>query len=229
MTHDEQVRRLLADTQHTEPMPADLVDRMDGVIADLGAERPVSSTVADLAAARRRRRAAALLVAAAAVIVVGVGAAQLRGDVASPDAASSGSAPADRSPAPAAGDSAQDRLESDSSADEEESSGSMSVAPQEHGGRAARVAPEDFTAAALQLRSRAFELRRYSLSDGSTAMTKDIRCPRTGWGAGRGVRIRYDGAPAVIVYRPPSGDTQVVDLFLCGSDEPSRSVTLPVP
>ena len=30
-----------------------------------------------------------------------------------------------------------------------------------------------------------------------------------------------------LVFRPPQGDTQVVDLYLCGSDEPTRSITLP--
>ncbi len=36
------------------------------------------------------------------------------------------------------------------------------------------------------------------------------------------------GRPGWLVYRAPRGDTQVVDLFLCGSDSPERSATLPL-
>ena len=32
---EEQVRRLLADARHTEPMPDDVAARLDGVLADL--------------------------------------------------------------------------------------------------------------------------------------------------------------------------------------------------
>ena len=39
--------------------------------------------------------------------------------------------------------------------------------------------------------------------------------------------VRYDGQRGVLVYRPVKGDTQVVDLYLCGSDDPARSITLP--
>jgi hypothetical protein len=56
----------------------------------------------------------------------------------------------------------------------------------------------------------------------------DAVCPTDGWGTGRFVAVRYDGALGALVYRRVHGDTQVVDLFLCGSDEPARSVTLPV-
>jgi hypothetical protein len=54
-------------------------------------------------------------------------------------------------------------------------------------------------------------------------------CPTTGWGHGRAVPVRYGGQPGVLVFRPVRGDTQVVDLFLCGSDRPERSITLPAP
>jgi hypothetical protein len=43
------------------------------------------------------------------------------------------------------------------------------------------------------------------------------------------VAALYDRAPAVLVYHPPDGSTQVVDLVLCGSERPIRSVTLPAP
>jgi hypothetical protein len=47
--------------------------------------------------------------------------------------------------------------------------------------------------------------------------------------AGPAVAVRYDGEPGVAVFRPVHGDTQVVDLFLCGHDGPYRSITLPAP
>ena len=43
------------------------------------------------------------------------------------------------------------------------------------------------------------------------------------------VATTYDAAPAALVLRPPSGDVQVVDLYLCGDVEPRRSITLTAP
>jgi hypothetical protein len=39
----------------------------------------------------------------------------------------------------------------------------------------------------------------------------------------------YDEAPAYLVLRPAAGDTQVVDLYLCGDTTPRRSITLTAP
>src|SRR4051812_14456517 len=83
----EEVRRLLAEARHTEPMPDDVVARMDQVISGLrqtsaGSERSADYVPADPdatvvpLAAHRRRRAAGLLVAAAAIVVGGVVVAQ---------------------------------------------------------------------------------------------------------------------------------------------------------
>jgi hypothetical protein len=43
------------------------------------------------------------------------------------------------------------------------------------------------------------------------------------------VATTYDAAPAALVLRPPLGDVQVVDLYLCGDLEPRRSITLTAP
>jgi hypothetical protein len=43
------------------------------------------------------------------------------------------------------------------------------------------------------------------------------------------VATAYDAAPAALVLHPPSGDVQVVDLYLCGDLEPRRSITLTAP
>ena len=53
-------------------------------------------------------------------------------------------------------------------------------------------------------------------------------CPPGAWGGGRYVRVVLDGESGWLVYRPPRGDTRVVDLFLCGTDSPERSATLPL-
>ena len=75
---EQEVRRLLADARHTEPMPADVATRLDRVLADLAAQHgdtsPDDGTDSVVAmASRRRRRVTSLLVAAAAVVAVGVG------------------------------------------------------------------------------------------------------------------------------------------------------------
>jgi hypothetical protein len=41
--------------------------------------------------------------------------------------------------------------------------------------------------------------------------------------------VTFEGADAVLVYRTPADGTQRVDLFLCGDDVPTRTVTLPAP
>ena len=41
------------------------------------------------------------------------------------------------------------------------------------------------------------------------------------------VRVVVDRQPGWLVSRPPLGATRVVDLYLCGSDTPERSATLP--
>lgn len=65
----DDLRSLLADAKVSEPMPVEVADRLDAVLADLGAEKP--ETVVPL---RRRSRAGQrLLVAATVVGVLGVG------------------------------------------------------------------------------------------------------------------------------------------------------------
>lgn len=82
--HDDQhddVRRLLADARHDEPIPADVAARLDDVLAGLAAQEPVRTeepaAVVDLETRRRRGRVRTLFVAAAAVAAVGVGVSQL--------------------------------------------------------------------------------------------------------------------------------------------------------
>ena len=214
---DEQVRRLLADARHTEPLPPDVAARLAGVLADLRADRPLRPTVTDLAAARRRRRARTMLLAAAAVVVVGIGIGQL--DSASDDSDSPSSADA--------GGSVASEREQDAPGDGLLSGGGASeAAPDPANDSSARVSSGNFGEKVLRLRQQRAALDRDLGSEAYTAQAK-ARCAGPDAGPGAAVRIRYDGSPAALVYRPPRGDTQVVDLYLCGRDEVVRSITLP--
>jgi hypothetical protein len=228
--HDEQVRRLLADARHDAPIPAGVAARLDGVLADLAAERaapPVPppplgppAPVVDLAARRRRRQGAAMLVAAAAVVAIGIGVGTV----------------VDRSPG---GDSAGGSAESSESFDrgtaqEREAGGaaepSSKPAPSDTLGELARVAPvpvssDTFAADAERYRS----LSRRQQKPGAAENDHGFDCAPADFGAGVLVPVIYDGREAVLAYRPPTDDAQVVDLLQCGTGDVVRTTTLPVP
>ncbi len=216
LTPDEEsrVRRLLADARHTDPMPDDVVARLDRVLAGLAEEPAREAAVVRLA--DRRRRATRLLVAAAAVVVVGFGGAQVIGGLgAGSNDALTG---ADEEPA------------AESAEDPGVSGDAENEGPTALPDRAAKIRPQSFAADAQALRDAA---RNYTLTerqaqrDGSAAVL-DV-CTTGAWGAGRYVAVRYAGDPGWIVFRRPQGSTQVADLFLCGSELASRSLTLPYP
>jgi len=259
---ESEVRRLLADARHTQPMPVDVAGRLDGVLADLAAQRrDASPTGADVAAdvvaghspapvvdlaARRRRRAGALLVAAAAVVALGVG---VDHAVTSPGSGSASSSSADRAasaPAASAGGSARARREDRAGSARQDLlqdpggsqplTGRLPALP--------RVRPDHFTDDAARVRG--FADSPYTGQAGALDTRRDHTkseqrreprlapdragrsCPRAPWGRGRPVVVRYDHALAVLVLRPARGETQVVDLFRCGSTELLRSSTLPL-
>ncbi|MDP3894100.1 hypothetical protein [Nocardioides sp.] len=228
----ERVRRLLAQARVDEPMPDDVVERLDRVLARLAdEEHEPPATVSELAT-RRRRKAATLLVAAAAVVAVGVGAGNLLpGSVIGGDddsgAASDAQFPAGTPP------------QEDELADVPSEAGSES---QFNGsvngvGKAQyRIRPDHFADDVARIND-----ARNADSTGSTAeqdpldgveLGADLSrsafiCDPAPWGVGRLVGVRYAGTPAVLAFRPPAGESQVVDLLECGTAEILRSVTLP--
>ena len=218
---EEEVRRLLVDARHSEPMPADVAVRMDRVLEGLAEEPARVAPVAQLAV--RRRRTAALLVAAAAVVVVGIGINQVLQPAA--DEAST----AARESAGSEGDG--------TTADLDEESAPQDGAEAEINGGGATFDRRDL----VELTSSDFadDVRSFRVdalygalaAQNDRAPGKALRqaCRTDAWGAGTFVPVRYDGQPAVVVFRRPQGDTQVADLFLCGGTEPERSVTLPAP
>jgi hypothetical protein len=54
-------------------------------------------------------------------------------------------------------------------------------------------------------------------------------CDRADFGPGVLLPVLYDGMEAVLAYRPPTDDAQVVDLLQCGTGDVVRTTTLPVP
>ena len=234
---NDAVRRLLAEARHDEPMPADVAARMDRVLADLDApasavqpaseaatvESPTAGGIVTRLPVQRRRRAAGLLAAAAAIVVGGVvlaqnlpgpgtgsetasGSAASEGDqLAAGGAAQNGKAP---SHAPTAGDSTSD-------------AGPGSVKAVVRDGRVV-VRRQSFSADALAGRALlgGQDTRRIVQPAASCVVPA---------GDERVLAALYDLAPAALVYHLPDGSTQVVDLVLCGSSRPIRSVTLPAP
>lgn len=226
----EEVRRLLADARHTEPMPDDVAARMDGVLADLR-ETPALAKQAVPAkaddglvvswAAQRRRRAAGMLVAAAAIVVGGVVVAQNL-----PQSTSSS--------ASTAGSSAEDRFGSTGNAP-------RSPKPTDLSGQEARlgtaapkavfkdgrlvVRPQRFSADALAGQ----QLIRGNTRAADSLTSGTVSCIPGPTGKGEVLQATYQRAPAALVFRPASGGSQVVDLYVCGSHRPVRSTTLPAP
>lgn len=231
----EEIRRLLADARPSGSIPADVAARMDAVLADLAADAydrpergsetgPVGSPVVSLAA-HRRRRAGGLLVAAAAIVVAGIAVSQHRAGQAGPSADSPTSA-LDRSATDgSASNSAPEAPLPTGKSPENLAGGSARL--QLRKGRVivhARTFPADATAAKSLLKS-------YSAQDSSSASSSAASADicTTPPADSEVVRATFERADAVLVYRQPAGDTQVVDLYVCGQSRPVRSVTLPAP
>lgn len=226
---EARIRALLAAAKHDEPMPDAVVARLDRVLAGLadeatGQEQP--ATVVHLA--ERRRRATRMLVAAAAVVVAGVGIGQVvsheGGLLDAGSGGSSGAAAPDRSGLGAGTDSKELSGGSDGSG----AAGPPSLPePQSdslNGVSAYKVRPKHFAEDSRRVQSYSD-----SASLDTAGSARAFACVRGRWGAGTYVPVEYGRSPAYLVLRRHTGDSQVADLFLCGSDEPVRSVTLPGP
>lgn len=221
---EAEVRRMLADARHTDPMPAEVAERIDRVLADLAGEPSREATVVRLA--DRRRRAATMLVAAAAVVVAGVGVAQVVGGGGgdAEDATSAGVA---------------DEPEAAEAAPERDQAGGGDQAPDATTPRSgevpARVRPRWFAEDVARLERR--DATAYAAGEDAEELEgalSDRRALRTwcepgGWGQGRYEPVRYGKAEGYVVFRRVRGETRVADLFLCGSELAVRSVTLPSP
>ena len=216
------VRRLLAEARHDEPIPDDVASRMDRVLSGLSAEREEASAEVIPLALHRRRRATALLVAAAAIVVGGVTAVQhLPGG--SDGRATAGSTTENDNLA--GGASTVTPSASGSAPQTTSGPHAQSSSPLKAPAGSVLVRPGHFPADALSARIAATGAagRQYDalkqVSRGCAPSVPDAVV----------LRATYEKAPAALVYHAPAGSTQVVDLYVCGTSRPVRSVTLPTP
>ncbi|QZY29148.1 hypothetical protein [Nocardioides coralli] len=221
---EAEVRRRLAEARHTEPLPPEVADRLDRVLADLDAEpAPGAQPAGVVRLAERRRRAATLLVAAAAVVVGGVAVGQVvggLGDDASPEAVTAGDAESDTAQGGAQGEGGS---EAPADAEELARGGEGDVAP---GSVVATIRPGRFGEDVARLRA----TPRAELAErGAPASPGEQACVPGDWGRGAYRAVRYGESIGYVVFRRTQGDTQVADLFLCGGEDAVRSVTLPTP
>lgn len=241
------VRRALARAGGPEPMPGDVADRLDAVIAGLAAERatgadgaegvdelehpaPDGSVVVamDPAARRRRTRVRVLLAAAAVVVVGGVAGGVIRGE--EPQGDSLRSTPAGDAARGSAGSSASENKAAAPEAGAADSSDAVGDARSRrmltrgalHVVRPGRL-HDDLVALRRDLPARP----RYART--TLAAPADFTCPGAGFGPGFLIGVRYDGQPALVAFRRPAGDSQVVDVLACGTGEVLTSTTLAAP
>lgn len=240
------VRRALADAGGPEPMPGEIVDRLDTVIAGLAAERsapeishPEDHRVLPLdAAARRRRVRARILLAAAAVVVagaVGAGIINDRGE----DALTAADQTSDDDPARSDGADAKSSLDSAGSASEDEAT---------QGAAEPEAAPDIVVeprrivtdepvreVRAGNLREDLVALQHSTLphpaaadySGATLTAPSSFMCEPAIFGNGYLVGILYDGKPAIAAFREPVGETQAAEVLACGTGDVLHSTTLP--
>jgi hypothetical protein len=229
----ETVRRLLADARHDGPPPPDVVARLDDTLAALRAERAGADTspgrVVDIGS-RRRRVAGIGLLAAASVVVAGValGQALPRGGDASDSSAGSAS-DSSLAEAPTSEDDGGDSTV--------ESSGNLAEGE-------ARKSDESFLEPGLAPGPTLFSDDDDDLVDQLVVLRPDASTGRqrlTSLAALQGcdgvdarrwaavVPAQVDGELGLVVYRRPLGQDQGVELYVCGTPDPVRTLTLPAP
>jgi hypothetical protein len=221
---EQRVRRLLTDARHTEPMPGDVAARLDRVLAELAHDEEVAPPVP--LTSRRRRRAVTMLVAAAAVVVGGIGLGQVLGSTGGDqDSMSTVDRASGAEDAPSA---------TDSGAATNGGADSLTPTPPNgvQDGRSAYALPGPVRVRSQRFASDVRHVQRLLAARATAPNHHGTRVPAFSckpgdWGAGLFVPASYRGEPTVLVFRPVRGDTQVVDLFQCDSDEALRSVTLP--
>ena len=227
---EARVARLLADARVEEPMPPEVAARLDRVLEGMAGEHvlgpgEVPAPVVDLAA-RRRRRVVTLLAAAAAVVVAGVGVGQLV-DNQNDSTGTSASESDDQ-----AGGRADPEINSDAAPEPSEAP-PLTEDQLRALGEPARITAGSFANEVRLLQDRPgvrTDALSGPMSDRDLAAPEmDFSCGRADYGTGKLMAVRYNGMPAVLAYRPPKGNTQVVELLQCGSADVMRSTTIPLP
>ncbi|MDR7253058.1 hypothetical protein J2X46_002043 [Nocardioides sp. BE266] len=222
------VRRLLADARHDGPTPPEVVARLDETLAALVADRSTpapQAPVVDLAS-RRRRRIGTGVLAAAAVVVAGVALGQVLpigqgSDDSGFSADSSAGGSADRDFA------AEDDAGGDSSAGAEMAPQNKSASPSPLASQPtlsssdAQLDEEVEALRSTTASSSALSDRRQMLDMMRTCALPEVR--------GRRVAVEVDGQQGLVVFERPDGAAQDVAIYVCGTPEPVRTLTLPAP
>jgi hypothetical protein len=229
---EARVARLLADARADEPIPPEVAARLDRVLQGMAGEQVLRADetpapVVDLAA-RRRRRVVTLLAAAAAVVVAGVGVGQL---VNSQDNGDSDSAGTSLNAEVEAGGADADEFQAEAAPSD--AAPPLSNDQLRALGEPPRMTSGSFAEQVHRLQGRP-GVRAYASSGPMggrdlAAKEMDFSCSAADYGVGKLMAVRYNGMPAVLAFRPPAGDTQVVDLMQCGSGDLMRSTTIPLP
>lgn len=234
---EARLRRLLADARETEPMPPDVVARLEAALGELSPEQAAGGGAHVVRFHRRRRTVAGILAAAAVVVVGGVGLSQVFSGNGT-DQTASDSAQVDRAPDSAlAGDEDGARLQTPSAGD---------AAPEEAGAESlpgldpeVRMVDDDAPVIRRRDLQRDVIAVRQDLPDDVTAFwdrpesvlltPPEFECVSAPWGEGVLVGVRYSGQHAVLAFREPTEQTQVAEVLQCGTGDPLRSVTLAAP
>ncbi|MFC5731245.1 MULTISPECIES: hypothetical protein [Nocardioides] len=248
------VRRALAEAGGPEPLPDDVADRLDKVIAGLAAERAGSATVVaesmhpesrgvivplDPAARRRRARVRVLLAGAAAVVAVAAGAGILR-DSDTADMSTAGDSGLARS------DDAAEKGETLNGSRGEAAEEPTAATPEDQRGAEGPegyegTAPERLLTdeplrkvRANRLRADLVAIQHASLPHPATAdysrttltAPASFMCEDADYGRGYLVGVEYDARPALVAFRKPVGSTQVAEVLVCGTGDVLHSTTL---
>jgi hypothetical protein len=225
------VRRLLVEARHDEPIPTEVAARLDTVLAGLSRDEPGAPGIApviDLAARRRRRNAAAVLAGAAAVIVAGFAIGQYI-NVGSDDNGAGGSA-AD-APRTAGTDAGGDKAEVASPAaptrDQASTGAPSNPVP------AAQPPPLVLSSQNLEhdLTDQLRDSVSASAGGSDSALSYAPGCtpaaPRSKYGLGDLFPALFDGEPAVVALRPPADGKQQADVLACTTAATLATVSIP--
>ncbi|GAA1506315.1 hypothetical protein [Nocardioides humi] len=251
---EDAVRRALAEAGGPAPIPTDVADRIDGVIAGLAAERaagarssggihedhpeaPAVVVPLDPAALRRRRRVRMLFGAAAAVAAVAIGVGIVSDHRAGDDLTAAHELAQDDSAREGAGGASSDEAGSDAEAPQ--AAPTPSAVPGDPAEQYAvpRRVPSDAAVREVRadhLREDLVALQHVALPHPATAdytgatlsAPTDFMCEPASFGRGHLVGVRYDGKSAVVAFRAPVGSTQEAEVLACGTGDVLHSTTL---
>lgn len=234
---EARLRRLLAEARETEPMPPDVVARLEAALGELSTE-PGEAAAAGGAQVvrfhRRRRTVAGIFAAAAVVVVAGVGIGQVVSGGGTDETADS--AQVDRDTALLEEDMARAEEPSvaDEAAPEEAEAQSLSAGEPE-----IRMVDSDAPVIRRRhLQRDVLDVRRdlpddvaayWSRPESVLLSPSGFECSSADWGHGVLIGVRYARQHAVLAFREPTEQHQVAEVLQCGTADPLRSVTLSAP